>query len=564
MKLNKIWGYGQLFGYSAIDGPNRYYEDCILMTMKKKLCFRYEFNKFIKLYFDTKEKIKFEAVMSDFVIAKIGDKDFKFAFLDNDTLCGISPVLPSFKGERKLTVSKSWGVDIYSLENHYLGVRFEKDKDCYKFVIHHSLRLTEARSGANYLINDFDIDEIITEKINYYKNMPKCLDKKYESLYYKALSINKVNVHSPEGKIQYMWTTPDRVPHKNMWLWDSAFHALAMVQYNHRLAEECLLAMLSQMRSNGFLSHMANPTDCSDVTQPCVLSWASLNVYKVTKNKKFLSDVVNYLDKYLTYDMNNRDNNHNGLLEWFTEPEYASCKCGESGLDNSPRFDFDEEMDAFDFSTYFALDTNALSEIYLELGNVEKSKYWKDVSLKTSKLINELMYSKEDGAYFDRLYSGKLTYVLTHSSFLPLFAGIAPKENAPKMVERMFNKDELFTKMPLASISQKDPRYSTDMWRGGAWLNINYFCIVGLLKYGYKKEAKLLRDITLEKVNKWYKKTGTIFEFYDSKDEVSPFYCYRKGEPRKTPDYRKHVHSISDYNWSACFTLLLIQNKFYL
>ena len=79
--------------------------------------------------------------------------------------------------------------------------------------------------------------------------MPKCKDKKYESLYYKALSINKVNVHSPEGKIAYKWTTPDRVPHKHMWLWDSAFHALAMVQYNPYVAEQQFLAMKSDLKN---------------------------------------------------------------------------------------------------------------------------------------------------------------------------------------------------------------------------------------------------------------------------------------------------------------------------
>ena len=29
MKLNNIWGYGQLFGYSGLDGVNRYYNDFI-------------------------------------------------------------------------------------------------------------------------------------------------------------------------------------------------------------------------------------------------------------------------------------------------------------------------------------------------------------------------------------------------------------------------------------------------------------------------------------------------------------------------------------------------------
>ena len=175
--------------------------------------------------------------------------------------------------------------------------------------------------------------------------MPKCKDKKYESLYYKSLSVQKVNIHSPEGKITRMWTTPDRVPHRHMWMWDSAFHSLAMSQYNPSLAEEILLAMLSQTRDDGFMPHMANPTDSSDVTQPCVMSYATYKVYEKTHNKEFLKEAIPYLEKYLNFDMNNRDKNHNGLLEWYTEPEYQECKCGESGLDNSPRFDFDEEMD---------------------------------------------------------------------------------------------------------------------------------------------------------------------------------------------------------------------------
>ena len=63
--------------------------------------------------------------------------------------------------------------------------------------------------------------------------------------------------------------------------------------------------------------------------------------------------------------------------------------------------------------------------------------------------------------------------------------------------------------------------------------------------------------------NKWYKKTGCIFEFYDSQDKVSPLKCDRKGKARKIADWRKQVHAIADFNWSACFTLLFIQNEVY-
>ena len=130
------------------------------------------------------------------------------------------------------------------------------------------------------------------------------------------------------------------------------------------------------------------------------------------------------------------------------------------------------------------------------------------------------------------------------------------------MVKVLTDETLLWSKVPVSTISQKDPRFSNDMWRGGVWVNINYFIIKGLMNYGYTDLAEKLRTATLDMVNKWYKKTGCIFEFFDPKDETSPFMCHRKGEPTKTPDYRKHVHSITDYNWSACFSILLIQRKY--
>ena len=102
------------------------------------------------------------------------------------------------------------------------------------------------------------------------------------------------------------------------------------------------------------------------------------------------------------------------------------------------------------------------------------------------------------------------------------------------------------------------------MWRGGVWLNHNYFIIKGLKRYGYDAIAEELRQKTLEMADKWYKKTGSIFEFYAPEGEICPYFCERKGKPVNPPDWRKHVHSIMDYNWSASFTILFIQNELYL
>lgn len=564
MKLNNKWGYGQLFGFSALEGTNRYYDDNILMSMSKKLEFRFEYRPhWIKLSFPSKSRISIKYFMSDFLVASNQEGKILLTFLDNDTLVGVSPVIPVIKGEKKIDKTMARNVEVYSLNHHHLGMIYEKREDgLYEFIIHHSFALTEARAGCNHAYKTYNIEELIEKRIAYYKALPKCKDKKYEQLYYKALSVNKVNTYSPCGTILSNWTTPDRVPHRHMWMWDSAFHAMAFSTYNLPFAEEIFLAMLKQTKENGFMPHMANATDCSDVTQPCVMSYAALWIYKRNGNIEFLKQCLPYLDKYLTFDMNNRDKNNNGLLEWLTEPDYEICKCGESGLDNSPRFDFDEEMDCIDFSSYFALDTKCLSEIYQILGDEVNAKKWLDISNHTSNQINKLMWDEEDGVYYDRLFTSKLTKVLTQSSFLPMFANICSKEQAERMVKVLFDENLLNTPASFASISKQDPRFSTDMWRGGVWVNLNYFIIEALKNYGYNDLADEVRNKTLDMISKWYKETGCIFEFFDPNNEISPFYLERKGKPLKKPDYRKHVHSISEFNWSACFAILLIQGDY--
>ena len=81
---------------------------------------------------------------------------------------------------------------------------------------------------------------------------------------------------------------------------------------------------------------------------------------------------------------------------------------------------------------------------------------------------------------------------------------------------------------------------------------------------GYDDVAEELKTKTLEAVNKWYKKTGAIFEFYSPENDIVPYACERKGKPTTPPDWRKKVHSIIDFNWSSCFTLMFIQDELYI
>lgn len=548
--LHNRYSYGQLFCFSGLDGETSRNDDFVGMLMDEPITIRFHFEETTTLRIPLQDDAVFYAVTGDM----LDGKDAFVGIIDRRTIVGKSAVKPCVLTEGESTRERLGSTERVktSVGEFYLTV--EEKNGAYYFAFSYGKK-------AERVYTDEELDELKKARYAYFEDMPECRDKKYEKLYYKCLSIQKENVYSAEGKIPCLWTTPDRVPHRFMWLWDSAFHAMAISEYNIELAKDCIRAVLLQQEESGFIAHMMSPSEggFSNVTQPQVLAWGVWEVYQKCKDKEFLRECVPALSKFLIWTMKNRDKNGNGLLEWFTEPDYLECKCGESGLDNCPRFDFDIEMDAFDFSTYLCNDAKYLSWIYNELGDTENAEYFKGVHESVKEKINATFWSEEDGLYYDCLFDGTLTKVATHSSFLPMFAGICTQAQAEKMVKALLNEKRFWTKMPVPSIPKDSEFYDIDMWRGCTWLNLNYFIMLGLRKYGFDKIAEEFRAKVLASVNKWYEETGNIFEFYDADDEICPFRLKRKGEQPEKTDYRTHIHSITDYNWSSCFTMLLIQ-----
>ena len=563
MQLNDIWGYGQLFGFSGLDGQTRLYSDFVATLDEQELCFRFELGCWTKLYFPIEGKIRFRAVTGDMVDASTDMGDFFITFASSDCVVGYSPVEPKLEGQNPLRHRHSLGVDLW----HYgycFGVVTRKEGDLYKFSIYHTDGSTSYARNAAKRFLETDVHALKKERYAYYESLPPCKDARYEKLYYKALSVNKVNVHTAQGHFPCRWTTPDRVPHKNMWLWDSAFHALAISTYDCDLAKDALRAVLSQADDDGHISCMMTPYDYGvEQTQPQVLAWAVWEVYQKSGDKAFLRESLPALEGYLTWDMQNRDNNKNGLLEWFIEPD-TPLGGGESGWDNSPRFDTGALMDAVDFSSFMAHDAKYLALVCEELGEKEKAQKWQAVYENVKMQISALLWDEEDGVYYDRTLDGELTKVLTPASFFPMFVGVPTQEQAERMVRVLTDENLLWTEVPLATVAKTHPAYSNDYWRGGVWLNCNYFVIKGLRAYGFDDLAQTLLEKTLANVDKWYQQTGTIFELYDPEGKTNPFYLERiKKQPLDKPDWRKQCHTICDFNWSASFTLLFIQKELF-
>ena len=372
----------------------------------------------------------------------------------------------------------------------------------------------------------------------------------------KALSQLKTQIYAPEGQIRHFWSTPDRWPHRKMWLWDSAFHAIGLRHYNPALARDLVSTVFDLQEKDGFIPLCGSPYESHTLTQPPVLGLAMKLVNESENAPEWIEDLAPKLGKYLKWVMANRDSDGAGLVEWAIEAN-ENCRSGESGMDNSPRFDGAIQLDAPDFNAYLAMECEILASFL-----PQERDFWLDHHKRLCRLMNERLWSSACSLYVDYdVKNGRRTDVLSSAGFLPLCCGAPAREQAARMAAHLTNPETFGTPLRVPSIAKNNTAaYRKDMWRGPVWTNINYLIALGLERYGYRELARSIVRDTLREQEKWYLKCGTIFEFYDDRKEVEPRRLERKGPP---PDGKYHpYHQVfHDYGWSATLYLEMINRK---
>ncbi len=583
------YGQGAIFAYSGLEGENHVFDamvgtllgDCVGMEIRTNTQ-RYNYNEkgecigfdncpgtraFLYTDFGESKNIYYTAVTSDMITADVllenGEKQpFSILAIAQNVFVVNAPssvkVYFSVRGEQ--TASQQNGYTVYTAGGHTFGFAQKTNGAITVSVLTLGTNVnTDVAAGFNA-----DYNKIIKERIEFYNNLPRPAFKSREEemLYYKCFSIMRSMIYSPEGKAQYRWSTPDRYPHRGMWLWDTAFHTVGIKHLSCPLAEETLLSMLGCVREDGFLSHMVTPVWQSNITQPPTLAWAALELYNFGHNKEFLKKAFNNLEAYLEWDIKNRDINGNGLPEWVVGDD-PYCRCDESGMDNTPRFDEATEMDCIDFAAFLANDANCLAKIAEALGYNEKAEKWHNQFLLLKQKINEILWDDEDKFYYDRkLSDNKFHKVKSVASFITLFAEVCTKETAAAMVEHLKNPKEFGTALPIPTVSADYKSYkSKDMFNGTVWHNFNFLVAFGLEKYGYFEEAAELRRKTMDTINYWYQNAGCVFEFYDSEGTLAPWMLARKDTTPQPFLPTLKMQSVRDFSWGAMFTIDSIINR---
>jgi len=560
MNLPDVWGAGALFCFSGLDGKNLYSDDFCGTLSGDRIGIIFHTPVIQELHFclNNVKDTHMHAVTSDWIHVDITGSNghnhpLRIIFKEQHLIigdCGEN-VIPNLHFYGDFTEESLDNIRIFTSKGHITALGIKHCSGRISFAFAHGHEKDAVLQLCSKGLQE-DINEAETEKLNFLKNLPKVQgDELIESLFYKCCSVMKSQVYTAEGPFKGYWTTPDRLPHKKMWLWDSVFHSLGNYILSERLAEDSIMAPLDIASKDGFIPHMADIYGTSKITQPPVLAYGIWKLFEKNRNRQLLSKTYDRLKSYLIWNKENRDSNKNNLFEWAVS-EDPNCHCDECGMDNSPRFDDKPVLDAIDFSCFMANETRYMAYIANELNMPEEAKFWSEWHEEIKDAVNSILWDENDGFYYDfDVNKGELKKVQSVASFLPLFAGVCDHRQAALLVAALKDESRFFTPLGVPSIAVSDSTYGTDMWRGPVWINYNYMIAEGLREYGYDSLADFIIDKTIRTVAFWYAHDGVIYEFYESQNRVSPQKLSRKGPAVNPYNIRIRMQTIRDYGWSC-------------
>ncbi len=376
-------------------------------------------------------------------------------------------------------------------------------------------------------------------------------------VYLGAFNLVRGCMLPPTEKTKYNFYVFSRQP---LWGWGHGHQvlheSLSMLAYAYldpQSAEESQRVYMEQQRSDGLIAYRHGPRGLQDyphfskelnkemsTTSAPFFSWTNWEIYKVSKDEKFLEDAYRSGVEYTKWLMENRDVDHDGLFEWGPYGIIENVRdwynavfqvSKERHLDVDKE-DISDELDCADLTFMMIKEMHSLSSMANELGLKKESLEWESKALQTTKLVNEKMWDDSSKFYYSINKKDDSFKFLTRDlrrmeivGFLALWAEAAPKDRAKHLVKHLTNPDKFWRKYGVPTLAADDVWYTPYVdycckWNGPVWLLWNYMVLDGLKKYGYKNLANEIADKMMLAVSTQLKKNHNFWESYSPDNEV--------------------------------------------
>ncbi|MCA9327045.1 alpha,alpha-trehalase [Candidatus Saccharibacteria bacterium] len=321
--------------------------------------------------------------------------------------------------------------------------------------------------------------------------------------------------------------------YNELYYWDSYFMVQGILDEEHKdLVVGILEDLLYLFEHYGVIPN-ASRTYLTGRSQPPFLTSFIFDVYNTyDMGKEWLQWAIGLAElEYKTVWLGTRKPNerlvHKGLSRYYDINYLHDLAEAESGWDMTSRFG----RRALDFTP---VDLNALLYKYEAdfaraarlFGDEKKAQEWEQAAETRMKTMNELMWDRTKGLYYDYDYKKKRRGpVNSVAAYYPMWAGMVSEKRAAELVKalrRFENKGGLATTDGL-SIGQYIPGSMPVQWAfPNGWAPLHFIVVEGLQKYGYHAEASRIATKWLQTNLDWFNKHEVFLEKYNVVNPEKP------------------------------------------
>lgn len=197
-----------------------------------------------------------------------------------------------------------------------------------------------------------------------------------------------------------------------------------------------------------------------------------------------------------------------------THAYHADRSMRESGFDVSGRFGF-ANLDVLDIlpaclnTLLWRLEVD-IAKVRSFIDATSTLSIWQERAQQRATAINEHLWDEEAGLFYD--FDGRAGRRRAYpfaTTFWPLWAGLATREQAARIVARLPDFEAeggLLTSLHPSGCQWDKPF---------GWAPLNYMAVMGLHRYGYRHEARRIARRFVTLVTNEFRRTGMLFEKYD-------------------------------------------------
>lgn len=311
-----------------------------------------------------------------------------------------------------------------------------------------------------------------------------------------------------------------------MYYWDSYFMVQGMLDDEHKDLVVGILDNLIYLFKRFRVIPNASRTYLMGRSQPPFLTSFIFDVYKAYgMSDQWLKEHIDvakdeYTEVWMGVNKPVAHQVYKGLSRYYDINYLHDLAEAESGWDLTPRFNRRA-------LNYLPIDLNALLYKYETdfakaakiFGDKREAAKWEAKASERKANIDELMWDKVKGLYFDYNYvKRKRGTVLSLASYYPLWAGMVTDTQVIALVrslKRFEHKGGLATTDSLPVGQFVFGGMPTQWAFPNGWAPLHFLIIQGLERYGYHKEARRIAMKWLKTNLGWFNAHGCFLEKYN-------------------------------------------------